>query len=151
MDTVLRAVAVYLGLLIVLRGSGQRSMAQITTFDFVLLLILGESTQQALIGNDFSVTTAMLLIVSLMAMDMTFARLKQRSRAFDRLIEGVPLVLVEDGRPLRDRMGRCQVDESDILAAARELQGLERLEQIKYAVLERSGGISIVPRDPAGG
>ncbi|MGE3513116.1 MAG: DUF421 domain-containing protein [Vicinamibacterales bacterium] len=146
MDTVFRALAIYLGLMIILRGSGQRSLAQITSFDFVLLLILGESTQQALVGDDFSVTTGVLLIASLVGIDMTLAWLKQFSGVVDRFIEGLPLVIVEDGRPLLDRMRRSRVDESDVLAAARERQGLERMEQIKYAVLERSGGISIIPR-----
>jgi uncharacterized membrane protein YcaP (DUF421 family) len=146
MDTVFRALGIYVALMIILRGSGQRSLAQITSFDFVLLLILGESTQQALIGDDYSLTTGVLLIASLVGIDMTFAFLKQRSRTVERLLEGVPLVIVEDGRPLRDRMDKSRVDDTDVLAAARERQGLERMEQIKDAVLERSGGISIIPK-----
>jgi uncharacterized membrane protein YcaP (DUF421 family) len=146
MDTVLRAVAIYLGLLIILRCSGKRSLAQITTFDFVLLLVLGESTQQALIGDDFSITTGLLLIGSLVGIDITFSFLKERSAWFDRWVDGLPLVIVADGRPLHDRMRQSRVDEGDILAAARERQGLERIDQIKYAVLERSGAISIVPK-----
>ena len=56
------------------------------------------------------------------------------------------MVILEDGRLLKDRMNKARVDESDIMTAARELQGLERIDQIKYAVLERSGGISIIPK-----
>ena len=129
-----------------LRSSGKRSLAQITTFDFVLILILGESTQQALIGDDFSITTALLLIVSLVGIDITLSLAKGRSKRLDRLVDGVPLIIVDHGKPLRDRMEQSRVDEADVLAAARELQGLERMEQIKYAVLERSGGISIIPQ-----
>jgi uncharacterized membrane protein YcaP (DUF421 family) len=146
MDTVLRAVAIYAALLIILRGSGQRSLAQLTSFDFVLLLVLGESTQQALVGDDFSLTTGVLLVASLVGIDMSLSFLKQRSPSLDRFIDGVPLVIVEDGRPLRERVERSRVDDHDVLAAARERQGLERMEQIKYAVLERSGGISIIPK-----
>jgi uncharacterized membrane protein YcaP (DUF421 family) len=148
MDTLFRALAIYFGLLIVLRGGGNRTLAQITIFDFVLLLILGESTQQALIGDDFSVTTGILLIASLVGADMTLSWLKERSPRLSRWMEGVPLVIVEDGRALRDRMEKSRIDEGDILAAARELRGLERMDQIKFAVLERSGGISIVPKTP---
>ncbi len=61
----------------------------------------------------------------------------------------MPLLLVEDGRPLKKRMDKARVDEEDILASARQSQGLERMDQIKYAVLERSGGISIVPKQAA--
>lgn len=62
----------------------------------------------------------------------------------------MPLVIVEDGKPLKDRMDKARVDEDDVLTAARELQGLARMEQIKYAVLKRSGGISIIPAADAG-
>ncbi len=65
-----------------------------------------------------------------------------------RLVNSVPLVIVEDGKLLQDRMRKERIDESDILEAARELQGVERMYQIKYAVLERSGRITIVPAEP---
>ena len=146
MDTVLRALGIYVALMVVLRGSGHRSLSQITTFDFVLLLILGNATQQGLTGSDFSVTTAVLLVGSLVGIDMTLQLVKQRSPVIERLLDGLPLVIVENGRPLKSRLVQSRVDESDILAAARSLQGLERMEQIKYAVLERNGGISIIPR-----
>lgn len=71
---------------------------------------------------------------------------KQRSPQLEKLVEGVPLVIVENGKPLKERMHKARVDESHILVAARTLQGLERMDQIKYAVLERSGGISIIPK-----
>jgi uncharacterized membrane protein YcaP (DUF421 family) len=63
------------------------------------------------------------------------------------MFNGVPTVIVEEGRPLRDLMQRARVEEDDVLEAARRLQGLERMEQIKYAVLEKSGGISIIPKE----
>jgi uncharacterized membrane protein YcaP (DUF421 family) len=146
MDTLFRALAIYFGLLVILRGSGKRSLSQVTTFDFVLLLILGEATQQALIGDDFSITTGLLLIASLVGIDMTLSFLKMKSPRLDALMEGRPVLIVADGEPLQDRMRDERVDLDDVLAAAREKQGLERLDQIKYAILERSGGISIVPR-----
>jgi len=146
MDTIVRALVLYLALLLILRGSGKRSLAQITSFDLVLILILGESTQQALIGNDFSITTGVLLIVSLVGVDMTLSFVKERFRPLSRWIEGAPLVIVADGQPLLDRMRRSRVDEEDVLAAARERQGLARMDQIRYAVLERSGGISVIPK-----
>jgi uncharacterized membrane protein YcaP (DUF421 family) len=72
--------------------------------------------------------------------------LRQRWPRLDRLIEGLPLILVEDGRPIKERVDKSRVDEDDILTAARESQGIERMEQIKYAVLERNGKISIIPK-----
>ena len=146
MDSVLRAAAIYAFLLLVFRLAGKRSLAQITTFDFVLLLVIGEATQQALLGDDFSLTNAFVVILTLLGIDIALSLLKQRSPLMDKWLDDIPLVLVDDGKPLRDRMEKARVDESDILSAARELQGLERMDQIKYAVLERSGGISIIPK-----
>lgn len=119
---------------------GNRSFAQLTSFDFVLLLIIAEATQQGLIGNDFSVTTAFLVITTLLAIDIALSLLKQRSPRLEKWIDGVPLIVVENGIPLKERMERSRIDEKDILTAARQKQGLERMDQIKYAILERSGG-----------
>lgn len=146
MDSVLRAIAIYLFLLLIFRIAGRRTLTQMTNFDLVLLLLIGESTQQGLLGNDFSLTNAFLVVMTLVGLDIGISLGKQRSPQLEKLVEGVPLVIVEDGKPLKDRMEKARVDESDVLVAARTLQGLERMEQIKYAVLERSGGISIIPK-----
>jgi uncharacterized membrane protein YcaP (DUF421 family) len=146
MDLVIRGIAVYLFLLVIFRISGKRSLRNATTFDFVLLLIVAETTQQALVGDDASVTGAALLIVVLVGTDILLSLVKRWSPRMDRLLEGQPLVILRNGVPLRERMHVERVDEEDILSAARVTQGLERLEQIKRAVLERNGAISIVPR-----
>ena len=146
MDSVLRGVIIYFILLVILRVSGRRTLGQMTTFDFVLLLIIAETTQQALLGEDFSLTNAGLLIVTLIAVDIGLSLLRERWPRLNRIIEGLPLILVEDGRPIKERVDQSRVGEEDILAAARQSQGIERMEQIKYAVLERNGGISIIPK-----
>jgi uncharacterized membrane protein YcaP (DUF421 family) len=146
MDSVLRATAIYIFLLLIFRIAGRRTLAQMTNFDLLLLLLTGEATQQGLLGNDYSLTNAFLVILTLIGLDVGLSLWKQRSPQLDKLVDGVPMVIVDDGRPLKDRMDKARVDESDILTAARVLQGLERMDQIKYAVLERSGGISIIPK-----
>jgi len=145
MDLIFRGVAIYLFLLVLFRILGKRSLAETTTFDFVLLLIIGEATQQALLGNDFSVTNALVLIIILMGVDMIFAKLKGKYKKLDRLLEGTPLILVDHGKPLKGRMTESHVDEEDIMEAARINHGLEQMKQIKYAVLERDGTISVIP------
>ena len=145
MDAVIRALIVYAVILVIFRVSGKRSLAQITTFDFVLLLFISEAIQQGLIGDDFSLTKAFLLVVTLMGVDIGISLLKQRSPAIGKLVDGVPIIIVENGKPIQEYMDKARVDVDDILSAARETQGLERMDQIKYAVLERSGGISIIP------
>lgn len=145
MDIVARSLIVYAVVLVIFRVSGKRSLSQITTFDFVLLLVIGESVQQGLTGDDFSLTKAIMLIITLMGVDIGISLLKQRSPTISKLVDGVPLVIVENGKPIREYMDKARVDVDDVLTAARETHGLERMEQIKYAVLERSGGISIIP------
>jgi uncharacterized membrane protein YcaP (DUF421 family) len=146
MDAVFRAIAIYAFLLAIFRVSGKRSLAQITTFDFVLLLIIGEATQQALLGNDFSVINAFVVIGTLMFLELGLTLAKSRWPALDPVLDSMPLVIVENGRLLEERLTRERVSREDVLHAARERHGLERLDQIKYAVLEQSGGISIVPK-----
>ena len=151
MDAVLRGAAIYLILLVIVRLAGRRTLGEMTAFDFVLLLIIAETTQQALLGEDFSVTNAFLLITTLVGLDILIAWIKNKSPFFERVIDGLPMVLVQDGKPIEDRMRMSRIDESDVMSAARELQGLERMEQIKYAVLEANGAISIVPMEGARG
>ena len=149
MDTVLRSAGVYLVLMIIFRISGKRTLSQITTFDFILLLIISEATQQALVGNDLSIINAVVVVASLVVMDITFSRMEGRWPIFGRVVSGLPVVVVENGRLLEERAKHEGVTLSDILAAGRENHGLERLEQFKYAILERHGGISVVPTDDA--
>lgn len=146
MDAVLRALAIYAVLMVVFRLAGQRAIAQITTFDFVLLLVIGEATQQALLGEDFSLTHAVIVIVTLVGIDILLAHVKWRWDGLGKLLDGTPVILVDDGRPLAERMRRARVDEANILSAARLKHGLERMEDVRYAVLETSGEISIVPK-----
>jgi uncharacterized membrane protein YcaP (DUF421 family) len=146
MESVLRGAAVYFFLLVVLRLVGRRALSEITTFDFVLVLIIGEATQQALLGEDFSATNAFLVILTLVVIDLLMTVLQERFPAFERAVTGVPVIVVVDGRPLRELMRKARIDDKDVMEAARQSHGLDRMEQIKYAVLERHGGISIVPK-----
>ena len=146
MEILFRAAVIYVFLLLIFRVAGRRTLGQMTSFDLVLLLIISEATQNAMLGNDHSLTNGMLVILTLIGLDILLSLMKYRWPAVDRLLEGVPMVLVENGRPLKTLMDRTRVDEHDILSAARHQQGLERMDQIKYAVLEVSGSISIIPK-----
>ena len=145
MDSIIRAVVVYLVLLVLFRIAGKRTLAEVTTFDFVLLLIISEATQQALVDSDNSMTNAFLLVATLIGLNVLMSELKQHFKPVEHILDGVPLLIVEHGKPLHDRMTKERVDVDDVLDAARETHGLERLDQIKYAVLERNGKISIIP------
>lgn len=108
--------------------------------------MVGEASKQTFLGDDFSILSAFLVILTLVGLDILLPLLKPKSSRFAKWIDGVPILIVENGRPLKDAMTKARVDEEDVLIAARQAQGLERMEQIKYAVLERSGGISIGPQ-----
>jgi uncharacterized membrane protein YcaP (DUF421 family) len=145
-ESVIRPALVYLFVLLLLRLTGKRTLAQITTFDFVLLLIISEATQQALIGEDNSMINSAIVVATLVGLNVLMSLLKQRWPWVDRMLDDVPIVIVENGKPLKDRMDKVRVDENDVLDAARQIHGLERMDQIRHAILERDGQISIIPR-----
>lgn len=145
MESVLRGAAIYVVLLVIVRLSGRRSLSEMTPFDFVLILIVAETTQQALLGDDFSITNAVILIVTLFAIDIGLSYVKGSSPQVQRWLDGTPTVLISHGKPDRRALKRARVQLDDVLEAAREQHGLERLEQVKFAVLEVGGNISIVP------
>jgi uncharacterized membrane protein YcaP (DUF421 family) len=147
MDSVIRGLSVYLILLVVMRLSGRRTLAQLTPFDFVLLLIIAETTQQALLGDDFSIVNALILILTLCTADILLSYLKRASPKAQVMLDGVPTVLISRGQPDERALRRARVDLEDVMDAAREQHGLERLDQVKFAVLEVGGNISIIPAE----
>lgn len=149
MESILRAAVIYLIVWLVMRVTGKRTLAQVTVFDFVLLIMISQAGQQALLGDDLSLTNALLIIVTLVGIHLLFTAANYRWPVFDQFANDVPLVLIDDGEILQERMRKTKVSEDDILEQARMAHGLERMDQIKYAVLERTGGISVVPRSSA--
>jgi uncharacterized membrane protein YcaP (DUF421 family) len=103
-------------------------------------------TQQGLTGEDFSVTGAVTLISTLIVLDVAMSYLKQWSPTADKWIDGAPVLLVDNGRPLKDRLSKHRISEDEVLSAARELRGLERMDQVKYAVLETTGKIAVIAK-----
>jgi uncharacterized membrane protein YcaP (DUF421 family) len=147
MDSVLRGIAMYAFVWLILRMTGRRTFAQMTAFDFVLLLIVGEATQQSLLGEDFSITNGVLVVLTLVGIDVGLSKISSRWKAFDRWLDGMPIVIVKNGQVLEERLIKERVTLDEILHAARERQGLENMSEVKHAVLDQSGGISIVPRE----
>ncbi len=145
MESIIRVLVMYSVLLLLFRISGKRTMSDATTFDFLLLLVLSETVQQALVGEDRSITHAVLLATTFIMVDVILSLIKQRSPKAANLLEGAPIVIVSNGQPLLSHMNGERVDEEDVLEAAREAHGLERLDQVKCAILERNGRITIVP------
>jgi uncharacterized membrane protein YcaP (DUF421 family) len=148
MQTLTRGLVIYLILLVLFRLTGKRTLAETTPFDLVLLLIISETTQQAMVAEDHSLTNALILIIALVGIDVTLAWAKDRIKWLDRVLDGRPLLIVKRGEFLRDRMHMERVAEDEILAAARENHGIVDPNEIEHAVLETDGTISVIPVEP---
>jgi uncharacterized membrane protein YcaP (DUF421 family) len=146
MESIFRGIGIYVVILILFRISGKRTLSEVTTFDFVLLLIISEATQEAMLDVDHSFTNSALLVLTLVGLNILVSLTKNRWPRAERVLEGAPVPLMWDGRVLHDHLKKERVGEEDILHAARENLGLERLDQVKHAVLEPSGGITVIPR-----
>jgi uncharacterized membrane protein YcaP (DUF421 family) len=144
-SVVLRALLVYGFVLLVMRLAGKRTLAEMSTFDLVVVLIISEAIQPAMTADDTRMTTAALLVLTILAADAVLGLVKDKSQVANRLLDDVPTVLIKDGKLRRQAMARERIDEDDILEAARENLGLHSLDQIRFALLERTGGISIIP------
>jgi uncharacterized membrane protein YcaP (DUF421 family) len=147
MESVLRGLAIYFALLVIIRLSGRRTLAQMTPFDLVIVLVISETTQQAMLGDDFSITNAILLILTLFMSDILLSYLKNWSPFAARIIDGVPTILVANGVADREALRGCRLQMDDVLEAARNQQGIESAMDIRFAILEVSGNISIIKRE----
>jgi uncharacterized membrane protein YcaP (DUF421 family) len=143
MVTIVNAAIIYWVLLFAFRLIGRRGPSMMTPFEIILLFMLGGMGMQTIIGNDHSLTNALLGIGTVVMMHVLVATLKGWSERFGRIVDGTPVIIFGKGQWQRESMRRLRVHEQDVMAAARS-QGIERLEQIKYAIVERNGGISVV-------
>jgi uncharacterized membrane protein YcaP (DUF421 family) len=142
-NIVLRTAAVYLLILIGLRLAGKREIGQMTVFDLVVLLLLANAVQNAMVGPDTSLVGGIFAAIVLLVLNASVARLRLRWPRLCRLVEGIPTLLVLDGEVIPDDMRREGVDQKTREAALREHRVAE-LEDVKMAVLEIDGSMSIV-------
>jgi uncharacterized membrane protein YcaP (DUF421 family) len=145
MAAVFRAIFGYCFLVLMIRVVGRRPGKQMTPFEFVLIFFIGGVTLTPMIGDDHSLTNALCVVATIAVLHSAFAWAKHRWATFGRIIDGTPLVLVEQGREHAETMKNMAIQHEDIMAAARDM-GLKRLEQLDYAVLERNGEINVVQK-----
>ena len=144
-EFVLRAVVVYVVLLAMIRLSGKRTMGQFTPFDVLLIVLLGNAVQNALLGSDESLSGGLLLAAVLIALNWVTGFLSSRNRAAEKLIEGVPVVLARHGQLFEPVLRRELVSRNDFDEALRQ-NGELRLDDVEIAILETDGRISVVPK-----
>ncbi|OHV84848.1 DUF421 domain-containing protein [Rhizobium sp. LCM 4573] len=145
MESVIRGVTMYLVLLLIIRLSGRRTLSQMTPFDLVLTLMISETTQQAMVGEDHSIANAVILIVTLVASDILLSYVKRWWPTVGKAIDGVPTMLIVEGQVDERALQRSRIEMTDIMEAARQSQGIPKQSEIRFAILEASGRISIIP------
>jgi uncharacterized membrane protein YcaP (DUF421 family) len=143
MEVIIRAAAGYVLLLGMVRLIGRRTASQLAPFDLVVLFIFGGITITAIIGEDHSMVASITALATIGLLHVGVSWVKAHSAFFGRLVDGTPVVIYEDGHWHEDRMRGLRVLESDVMAAARQ-RGLMRLEQVRYAIAERDGKVSII-------
>jgi uncharacterized membrane protein YcaP (DUF421 family) len=148
MDLVVRALIAFLFVLLLTRVVGRRELSSLQPFDLILLVMIGDLVQQGVTQNDFSIT-GMLLVGS--TIGLLTVLVSWTSFRFPRLrpvLDGEPVIVVQDGEPIRKNLDRNRLTLDELRAAARQEQ-IASLDDVQWAVLETSGRISFIPKDRA--
>ncbi|HKV06229.1 MAG TPA: YetF domain-containing protein [Candidatus Acidoferrales bacterium] len=145
-EKILRSLIVYFFLLIMFRLLGKREVAQMTVFDLIVILILSNVLQNAMIGPDNSVTGGLIGASAILAINWLLGRAAFSSKWFERVIEGVPMLLVHGGHLVEPNLRRAGISREELLSNLRS-QGVFELGEVRAAVLEPSGKLSVLKRD----
>jgi uncharacterized membrane protein YcaP (DUF421 family) len=147
LEKILRPVIVYVFLIVGLRLSGKRELAQLNPFDLVVLLTLSNTVQNAIIGDDNSVTGGIIGATSLLAINYLVVRFLYDHRKIDQIVEGSADILVEDGKVHEHKLKRELITKEELAAAARK-QGFETLSEVRQCVLEPGGTLTFIAKKP---
>ncbi len=145
MELVLRATIIYFFLWAVTRGVGKRELSEMTAFELILLVVMGDLIQQGVTQEDMSLTGAILVIGTLAFWIVVFAYLSYRFKRVRPVLEGLPVVVVRDGQPLTDVMKLERLNLAELLEEARD-RGIADLQDIRLGVLEPDGKFSFITR-----
>lgn len=148
-EIVIRTAIVYLFLVVVLRLSGKREVGQLSILELIVILVLSDAVQNSMVGDNTTLWGGLVAVLTLVAVDQLLNLWSRRSRRLRRALEGEPRLLVRDGRLLTRAVNEERIEVEDIRSAVRA-HGLARIEDVRLAVLETDGSISIIPRDDHG-
>ena len=149
-EKLVRSVAVYLFLLVAFRLCGKRQLGQLSAFDLVVLLIISNVVQNAVIGNDNSLGGGLIGATAILLLNLVVAYVTFRFKRADRVVEHSPTLLVRHGRVLRDNLRRERLGPRDLRAALRH-HGVVSIRDIRYAFLEEDGHVSVITGRPRSG
>ena len=147
LEKILRPVIVYVFLIVGLRLSGKRELAQLNPFDLIVLLTLSNTVQNAIIGDDNSVTGGLIGATSLLGINYLVVRFLYDHRKLDQIVEGSPDILIEDGKVDEQKLKRELITKEELAAAARK-QGFDTLAEVRRCVLEPGGTLTFVAKKP---
>ncbi|HEV2297022.1 MAG TPA: YetF domain-containing protein [Candidatus Acidoferrales bacterium] len=145
-EKIIRSLVVYVFLLVMFRIIGKRQVGQMTPFDLIVLLILSNVLQNAMIGPDNSILGGLIGATTILGANWMVSRAAISSRLFERAVEGVPTLLVHQGMPIEANLRRESISREDLLATLRS-QGIFSLSDVNAAVLETSGKVSVLRRE----
>jgi uncharacterized membrane protein YcaP (DUF421 family) len=145
-DIVLRAVVVFFLVLVAMRAVGRRELNTMEPFDVILLVVIGDLVQQGVTQSDYSLTGTVMVIATITLLAVGTSYLSFRFRRLRPVLEGEPLVLLQDGRPIERNLRRERITLEELSAAARQQQ-IGSLERVRLAILETDGRISFIPAE----
>jgi uncharacterized membrane protein YcaP (DUF421 family) len=145
MDLVFRALVLFGAVFLLLRIVGRRELAQMAPIDFILLIVLGDAIQQGLTQDDYSVTGALIVIITIAVIQVVLGWVTFRSKRLRTVLEGEPVVLIEDGRVIEKNLKRSRIAAEELAEEAR-LSQVASLDDVAWALLETSGKVSIIPK-----
>jgi uncharacterized membrane protein YcaP (DUF421 family) len=145
MDIALRAIALYVFVVFVMRMIGRRELSTLTPFDLVLLIVLGDAIQQGLTQDDYSVTGAVIAVSTLAIMQVITSYISYRVKPFRKILKGEPIVLIEDGKLLNQNLRRERITAGDVAEKMRA-QEIAAFDQVQWAILESNGSISFIQK-----
>jgi uncharacterized membrane protein YcaP (DUF421 family) len=149
LEILARTVIVYAAILVGLRLSGKRAIGQMTAFDLVVILLIANAVQNAMVGSDVSVTGGLVAAGVLLAVDYLLSIGRENVPFIRRLVQGEATILVQDGKVMYRNLSKEEIDLDLVLMAMRE-HGIGEVKEVKVATLETDGSISIVPVEAAG-
>ena len=145
MDIVLRGIFVFFFLYVIMRVIGRRELSTLEPFDLILLVVLGDAVQQGLTQDDYSLTGAFLAIGTIAVLQVAVSYANFRIPRLRPILDGEPIVVVQDGKPIDRNLQRERVTVEDILSAARR-QNIAKLDDVAWAVMETSGEITFIKK-----
>lgn len=146
MDIVARAAIMFAILYVLLRMLGKRELGQLTPFELVVMIVLGDLIQQGVTHNDFSLTGAMLAVSTFAFLAIVMSWLTYLSPRAEKLLDGEPRVVIRDGMLIKENLRRDRMTQGEIESEMR-LAGISRMEQVAWAILEPQGKISFIKKD----